>query len=238
MRIVMWSGPRNLSTAMMRSFGARADCDVVDEPFYAAWLAASGVDHPMREEVIATGETDPHRVAASCAAAPPPGRIRYEKHMTHHMAPGFDMSWMEGAAVAFLIRDPAEVVASYRAKRAVCGMEDIGVMRQAEIFAECRDRLGVTPPVVDAADVRRAPEATLRKLCEALGLPFDFAMLRWPPGRRDTDGVWGRHWYGAVEVSTEFTPPGPPAQINPEDATLVEDAWGVLSPLIRVALRP
>ncbi|MEM6439941.1 MAG: sulfotransferase [Pseudomonadota bacterium] len=207
MRVVMWSGPRNLSTAMMRSFGARSDCDVVDEPFYAAYLAASGVDHQMREAVLASQPQDPAKVARACAAPPPLGRIRYEKHMTHHMLPDFPLDWMDGARVAFLIRDPREVAASYAAKREVFGLEDLGVARQAELYEEATARLGAPPPVVDAADLRRAPEATLRALCAALGLPFEPAMLSWPPGPRPTDGVWAAHWYGSVLASTGFAPP-------------------------------
>lgn len=211
-RIVMWSGPRNLSTAMMRSFGQRPGCTVVDEPFYGAWLAASGADHPMRAAVIASMETDPTRVAAACAAEPPTGASRYEKHMTRHMIDGFPLDWMDGARVAFLIRDPAEVAASYAAKRESCTPEDIGTERQAELHDWCAARFGA-PPVIDAADVRRAPEAALRALCAALGIGFAPAMLGWPEGRRETDGVWAAHWYGAVERSTGFGPPteSPPA---------------------------
>lgn len=224
----MWSGPRNLSTALMRSFGARADMEVRDEPFYAAYLAAAGVDHPMREAVLAAGETDPAKVAAACAARPRMRPSRYEKHMTHHMAPGFPLGWMEGAAVAFLIRDPRAVAASYAAKRTRFEPEELGAARQAELFDHVADRLGRAPPVVDADALRRAPEPALRALCGGLGLAFDRAMLRWPPGRRATDGVWAAHWYGAVERSTGFAPPEPrPTTPDP-----------VLDPALERALAP
>lgn len=207
MRIVMWSGPRNLSTALMRSFGARADTEVVDEPFYAAFLAATGIDHPMRDAVIAAGETDWRRVAAACAAEPTAQPIRYEKHMTHHMIEDFGLDWTLGAMEAFLIRDPRAVAASYAAKREAFVLDDLGVVRQAELFDRAADRLGQAPPVVDASDIRRDPEGTLRALCAALGIGFERAMLSWAQGPRATDGVWGRHWYGAVERSTGFAPP-------------------------------
>jgi hypothetical protein len=193
----------------MRSFGARADCEVVDEPFYAAFLSASGLDHPMRDEILAFGETDPARVAAACARRADAG-LRYEKHMTQHMLPGFPLDWLDGARIAFLIRDPAEVAASYARKRERCVAEDIGLERQCSLYAHCAARYG-PPPVVDATDIRRAPEPMLRALCAALDAPFDPAMLRWEAGPRATDGVWARHWYAAVEASTGFTPPEPEA---------------------------
>lgn len=237
MRIVMWSGPRNLSTAMMRSFGARSDTAVVDEPFYGAYLAASGVDHPMRAATLATMETRPEAVAAACARAPAERPARYEKHMTHHMLPGFPLDWMDGARIAFLIRDPAAVAASYAAKRETCGPEDIGVARQWTLYQHCADRYG-PPPVVDAADIRRAPRAALTALCAALGLPFEDAMLSWPAGRRDTDGVWAAHWYGAVERSTGFAPPeAAPPRVPPGLERLVAESRGVYERLKAVALK-
>ena len=219
----MWSGPRNLSTAMMRSFGSRADATVVDEPFYGAYLAAAGGDHPMRDAVLASMETDPARVAAACAAPAAPGRLRYEKHMTHHMRPGFRLDWMDGARIAFLIRDPAAVAASYAAKRESCGPDDIGAARQAELWEWCAARYG-PPPVIDAADIRRAPEAALRALCAALRIGFDPAMLSWAAGRRETDGVWAAHWYAAVECSTGFAPPEPAASALPPALAAVAEA--------------
>ncbi|MEO0821820.1 MAG: HAD family hydrolase [Pseudomonadota bacterium] len=241
MRIVMWSGPRNLSTAMMRSFGARADTAVVDEPFYAAFLAATGIDHPMRDAVIAAGETDWDAVARACAAAPRGPSVRYEKHMTHHMVPGAPLDWMKGARIAFLIRDPARVAASYAAKREGFTLADIGVERQAELFAQCTAMLGARPPVVDATDIRRAPEAMLRALCAALGLDFDPAMLAWPAGARETDGLWGAHWYDAVNRSTGFAPPeaGPPpvSALSAEAAAIVAAAEPYYARMAEHAIR-
>jgi hypothetical protein len=223
-RIVMWSGPRNLSTAMMRSFGARADTSVVDEPFYAAYLAATGLDHPMRDEIVAAGETDWRRVAAACAAEPADPPIRYEKHMTHHMIDGFGLDWMRGAAIAFLIRDPALVAASYAAKRQEITPADLGSERQAEIFDHVSEMQGAPPPVIDANDVRAAPEAVLTKLCAALGIGFDAAMLCWPAGPRASDGIWASHWYGAVNASTGFAPPDPAPPPLPASLARIADA--------------
>jgi hypothetical protein len=222
---------------MMRSFGQRADAEVVDEPFYAAFLAMTGAPHPMREAVIAAGETDWRRVAARCAEPPPPGRIRYEKHMTHHMVPGIGLDWLEGAAIAFLIRDPRAVAASYAAKRESFVLDDLGIARQAALFDHCAALLGRAPPVIDADDVRRAPRRTLESLCAALGIPFDPAMLAWPTGPRATDGVWARHWYDAVNASTGFAPPEPPTPpLDPDVERTVAPASAVYRRLAAHAL--
>ena len=203
-RIAMWSGPRNISTAMMRSFENRADAQVVDEPFYAAYLAATGLDHPMRDEVLASQPQDWREVVAGLGALAAP--IVYEKHMAHHMLDGMGLDWTADRANTFLIRDPAEVLASYTVKRAEVTLGDIGVVRQAELFAREADRLGRAPPVVRGSDVLADPEGMLSALCAALGIAFDAAMLAWPPGRRDSDGVWAPAWYDAVERSTGFAP--------------------------------
>lgn len=207
-RIAMWSGPRNISTAMMRSFGARPDTVVVDEPFYAAYLAATGLDHPMRHEVLASQPTHWRAVVTQLLGNVPPGcALQYQKHMTHHMLPAFGRDWMASVRNAFLIRDPEAVLASYVLKRAEVTLDDIGIVQQRELFDRECDRLGTTPPVVEGEDVLRAPSEMLSRLCEALGIPFTESMLRWPPGLRPTDGVWAPAWYAAVERSTGFDPP-------------------------------
>jgi hypothetical protein len=213
-RIAMWSGPRNISTAMMRAFSARSDCHVVDEPFYAAFLAETGLIHPMNDEVLASQPNDWRDVVPALLGPTPNGEpVFYQKHMTHHMLPGFGLDWMGQCRNAFLIRDPARVLASYIAKREDVTLADIGFVQQSEIFAREADRLGHAPPVIEGVDVLKAPEATLAKLCAALGIPWTTQMLRWPAGRRATDGVWAPAWYDAVERSTEFSPP-------PEENTL------------------
>lgn len=203
-RIAMWSGPRNLSTAMMYSFGARTDCAVVDEPFYAAYLTRTGLDHPMREEVLAAQPADPAEVAASLTGGIPEGKpLFYQKHMTHHMLPGFPREWMRQCVNVFLIRHPARVVASYAKKREGPALEDLGFVQQAELF-DLVTAWGQRPIVVDSADIRAAPENKLRDLCAALDIPSDPAMLYWPAGGHKDDGVWAAHWYGAVHRSTGF----------------------------------
>jgi hypothetical protein len=205
LRIAMWSGPRNISTAMMRAFGNRADTAVVDEPFYAAYLAATGLDHPMRDAVLASQKQDWREVAAALLGPMPGGAaVYYAKHMTQHMLADFGTGWMASCRNVFLIRRPDEVIASYREKRAAVGLDDIGIVRQVELFEQEADRLGHAPPVLDAADVLAAPASALGALCGALGLAFDDAMTAWPAGRRTSDGVWAPAWYDRVERSTGF----------------------------------
>ncbi|MFB9181318.1 HAD family hydrolase [Dactylosporangium sucinum] len=220
MRVAMWSGPRNISTAMMRSFGARPGTVVVDEPLYAHYLSATGLDHPGRRDILASQPCDwPTAVASLLAPLPAGVTLQYQKHMTHHLLPQIELSWLESVTNAYLIRHPASVVASYAKVRGEPTLEDLGFPQQVSIF---RRHPG---PVVDAADVLRAPGSVLPELCAALGLPWDPAMLAWEPGRRDTDGVWAPHWYAAVEASTGFAPhdPAPPV-VPPRLAGLVAAA--------------
>lgn len=213
-RIAMWSGPRNISTAMMRAFENRADTIVWDEPFYAAELAATGRAHPMRDEVVAAGPVDAAAVVARLLGPlgdplKPAARVFYQKHMTHHMLPAFPRDWVAHVTSAFLIREPERVLASYARTWDEVSLEAIGVPQQLEIFERVADRLGAAPPVIEAADVLANPTDTLAALCHACGAAFSETMLAWPAGRRASDGVWAPAWYGAVERSTGFAPPDP-----------------------------
>jgi hypothetical protein len=206
-RIAMWSGPRNISTAMMRSWGNRADTFVIDEPFYAFYLRATGTAHPGADEVIASGETDWRRVIAQLNGPVPNGkRIFFQKQMTHHLLPEVNREWLGTVTNCFLIRDPREVIASYTKKREDPALADLGFMQQAEIFEFVRSRTNSTPPILDTKDVLENPERMLRLLCGAVGVEFSESMLSWPPGLRETDGVWARHWYGEVARTTSFQP--------------------------------
>jgi hypothetical protein len=204
-RIAMWSGPRNISTAMMRAWENRGDCMVSDEPLYAHYLLHTGLDHPGAEEVIATGQTDWRRVVNALTGPIPEAKdLWYQKHMTHHLLPQMDRDWVHTLDNVFLIRDPAGVVASYTRKRASVTPEDIGLPQQVELFDQIAQRLGSAPPVIDADDFLRDPEVQLRTLCGRLDLPFSMRMLRWPPGPRASDGIWAKHWYDAVWASSRF----------------------------------
>lgn len=225
MRIAMWSGPRNLSTAMMYSFAARADFAVMDEPFYAAYLAATGADHPMRAEITAEHEADPNRVDQLCRAKGTPHL--YMKHMPHHMIQGFPLCWAEDCVHVHLIRHPARVIASYAAKRERPTLDDIGFIQQWEMY----QRFGGV--VIDGTDIRADPEVMLRQLCKAIDLPFDPAMLQWSAGSRAEDGIWAKHWYGAVHQSTGFAgAEGDLPVLEPDLEPLLQEA---LPPYERIA---
>jgi hypothetical protein len=227
LRIAMWSGPRNISTALMRAFENRPDAVVVDEPLYAAYLAATGLEHPMRAEILAAQPTDWRAVVTALDAPPPSGApLVYEKHMTHHVLAGWALDWTDRRRNAFLIRDPARVLASYVKARGAASLDDIGVVRQAELFDRESDRLGAPAPVVESEDVLTDPRGVLTALCRALGLDFREEMLSWPAGARASDGVWAPVWYRTVAASTGFAAGGPerdPPDL-PDDLKRIADA--------------
>ena len=206
MRIAMWSGPRNLSTAMMYSFGARRDFAVVDEPFYAAYLSLTGLDHPMRDDILASQLTDPDEAIAGLLGPIPDGKPHfYQKHMSQHMIPGIARDWIGAVTNVFLIRHPARVAASFSAKYENPTLTDIGFVQQLELYEQLKE-MGEDPAVIDSGDIRRDPEGMLRNLCDEIALQWDPAMLSWPKGGHPDDGVWAAHWYGAVHASTRFAP--------------------------------
>jgi hypothetical protein len=221
----MWSGPRNISTAMMRAWENRDDCCVVDEPFYACYLDVTGIRHPMRDAVLASQPRDWREVMGDLSA-PLPGRCRlqYQKHMTHHMVVPLDAAWLTTVRHAFLIRDPFEMVASYAQKRGEVTVDDLGLENEVEIYERVQESTGQEPPVIEASDVLRQPEAALRRLCLALEVPFSEKMLSWPSGLRDSDGVWAPHWYNTVAQSTGFAAYTTSAVALPEHLRAVAEA--------------
>ena len=224
MRIAMWSGPRNISTAMMRAWGNLADTVVIDEPFYAFYLKQTGKEHPGADEVVAGGQTDWRIVVEQLTGPIPSGKkIFFQKQMTHHQLPEVDRRWLGAVTNCFLIRDPAEVIASYIKKNDDPTLEDLGFVQQCEIFDWVRDRTNAAAPVIDAKDVLQNPERILRLLCDAVGVEFDRAMLSWPPGLRDTDGVWAKHWYAEVARSTSFQPYQAKNDVVPERLRDIHD---------------
>ena len=221
----MWSGPRNISTALMRSFGARRDCFVSDEPFYGCFLRDTGADHPMAADVIAAMDCDWHSVAQTLAGDPPDGQpLWYQKHMTHHMTGPVQPDDLAGVHHAFLIREPARMIASYLGMRETVSADDLGYHTQRALFERIADQQGFASPVVDSADVLREPARVLEALCGALGIGWDPAMLAWQPGRRPTDGVWAPHWYNRVEATTGFAAADDsPVTLPPETADLLAE---------------
>ncbi len=239
MRVAMWSGPRNISTAMMRAWENRPDCAVSDEPLYAHYLQATGLDHPGCSEVIANGDTDWQRVVDALSTGPAPGNkaVWYQKHMSHHLLPGMDLSWISALRNVLLIRDPRQVVASYVKSRADVTPDDIGVPQQARLYDYLGDA-GKTPPVIDAGDFLRAPEAHLRALCDWLGIPFSDHMLHWPAGPRDSDGIWAPHWYARVWASTGFEPAqDKTSSLNPAYAAVADACMPTYERLHALRLR-
>ena len=206
LRIAMWSGPRNISTALMRAWENRDDCVVWDEPLYGYYLNATGIPHPGAAEIIADQGTDSEAIIAACIGDVPEGKsIFYQKHMTLHLLPQLDRGWLASLVNCFLIREPEAVIASYAAVRDAT-LDDIGFVQQVELFDQVREMTGEVPIVIDSREFLLDPESMLRAICARLEIEFDPLMLSWPAGRRETDGVWAKYWYASVWRSTGFAP--------------------------------
>tara|TARA_B100001094_G_scaffold131634_1_gene127425 strand:- start:3029 stop:3751 length:723 start_codon:yes stop_codon:yes gene_type:complete len=204
-RIAMWSGPRNISTAMMRSWESRSDTFVIDEPFYPYYLSKTDVDHPGRKEIIEEGEIDDSIVADGLISDTELDcSIHYQKHITHHLLPSIDRKWMENVVNCFLIRDPKDMIISYSKVHPNLSMHLLGLEEQYDIFEYVKKISGEVPPVIDAKDVLLNPREILGKFCERIGVVFSEEMLSWSKGQRDTDGIWAEYWYKNVINSTGF----------------------------------
>ena len=204
----MWSGPRNISTAMMRAWENRSDTFVTDEPFYAHYLAHSEARHPGHDEILASQSTDWQQVVQQCITIEQPGcDIHYQKHMTHHVLPHITLEWLANLKNIFLIRSPEAVVASYAKSRPDLTTADLGFTQQTRLFNAVKDLLGATPLVIDSVKLIEKPRDAMQLLCDHCGIPFDESMLNWPAGKRDSDGVWAPYWYKNVEASTGFDAP-------------------------------
>ena len=226
MRIAMWSGPRNLSTAMMYSFAARGDSAVWDEPYYAAYLKDTGLDHPMRGEILDAWPNDHKDVRRLCLDSIPGEKpIFYQKHMSHHMLPKYDLGWTKDVVNVFLIRHPARVIASYAAKRENPSAQDIGFVAQGALFDRIADLSGVAPVVIDATDIRADPKGSLQALCQKIGISWTDKMLSWPAGGIEEDGPWAAHWYDRIHKSTGFAEPeGPLPTVKAEQEDVLKEA--------------
>lgn len=238
MKLAVWSGPRNISTAMMYAFGNRADFAAVDEPFYAAYLRLTGLEHPMRNEIMAAQSQDVDEVIAGLTGPVPGGALHvYHKHMAQHMLPEIPRDWFSGMRHVFLIRHPARVVPSFAAKYDQTTLADVGFVQQAELYDQLVAE-GHAPVVVDSVDIRADPDGLLRALCDAVGLEWDPAMLSWPEGPKQYDGVWADVWYGAVHGSTGFAgPEGELPVLSGDLAAMAEAALPSYEKLAAVRLR-
>jgi len=203
-RIAVWSGPRNLSTALMRSFASRNDCTAIDEPFYAAYLKHSSVEHPMKDEIIALCNSDPLEVAYNCTNGFSLTKIQYQKHMTHHMLNEFDRSFVYDLSNVFLIRSPIKVIKSFGKKLKEFTLEELGFVQQFDLFNMLIDRTGLAPPVIDADELCANPVGGLSILCSKLNIDYCESMLSWKEGSHSYDGLWGKYWYESVKNSSGF----------------------------------
>ena len=234
-RLCLWSGPRNVSTALLYSFAQRPDTRVVDEPLYAHYLRRSGADHPGREEVLAAQDNDGERVVREVILGPCDRDILFLKQMAHHLS-GLDRSFLRRTVNVLLIRDPADVLRSLVRQIPQPRLADVGIAVQAELYDELRS-LGQDPAVLDARQLLLDPAGVLTRLCRHLGLPFDRRMLAWPAASRPEDGIWAPHWYQNVHRSTGFGPYRPkkgpvPDRLRP----LVEVCRPYYAKLMRQAL--
>ncbi|KGJ98013.1 hypothetical protein ND16A_0818 [Thalassotalea sp. ND16A] len=205
-RLAMWSGPRNISTAMMRSWENRDDTQVIDEPFYAYYLAASNAVHPMTDEILSSQPNNWQDVAQQLTTSACTREIYYQKQMSHHMLDEVDLTWCKALQHCFLIRDPRFIINSYVKKMPSVNSENIGIKRQFKLYQQLSELTGQDIPIIDSKDVLQNPEAILTKLCQRLNIAFDQNMLAWPKGKRASDGVWAKHWYENVEASSAFAP--------------------------------
>ena len=201
----MWSGPRNLSTALMRSFENRKDTEVYDEPFYAYYLSKTNLDHPMKKEIIEHYPVSQNRIIENITSVTKKNKIFYQKHMTHHIIKNTKINWISEGYNCFLIRHPAKVINSYIKKNTLKNIDDIGYKKKFEIFQKIRNKkLKFT--VINADSILKNPKKLLSKFCKELNIRFTKKMLSWPKGKRKSDGIWSKIWYKNVELSNTFTP--------------------------------
>ena len=207
MIIAMWSGPRSLSTAMMRAFENREDTEVLDEPFYAHYLEKTDIQHPGREIILESQSTNWDEIVKLCSSPIPRGRsVWYQKHMAQHNLYGYNINWISDLKNCVLIRDPKYVIASYGKQFSVNNERLLGYIQQIEIIKYIEKEHGKTPPIIDATDILKDPEKYLKRLCDEIEIEFSSRMLSWPKGRRDTDGVWAPYWLSLIHISEPTRP--------------------------------
>jgi hypothetical protein len=232
-RIAMWSGPRNISTAMMRAWDTRDDSIVCDEPLYAHYLKTSGKPHPLAEEIIEKHNSDWRSVVDWLTGVLPDGKtLFYQKQMSHHLTPDVEKDWLLKVSNCFLIRNPREMLTSYLKKIPDPIAEDTGYPQLVEIFNYVREKTGQVPTVVDSRDFLTDPAAMLKRLCGIFELEYSDSMLSWESGFRDTDGCWAEYWYTEVPTSTGFRSYRPKEEeVPPEFAALHDECQALYEKL-------
>ena len=235
-RIFMWSGPRNISTALMYSFAQREDTQVVDEPLYAHYLRVTGANHPGREEVLADQDNDGLAVLEHLLCDPPNKPVLFAKQMAHHLV-SIDATKLDAARNVLLIRDPREMLPSLVEVLGTVRVEDTGLTKQVELVQHL-EKKGLDPFCIDSRELLLAPKNILRKICDRLELPFDENMLSWSPGPRPEDGVWAPYWYSGVHRSSGFQPWKPSTRaMPPEVEPLLEQCRDLYDFLYQRAIR-
>ena len=236
----MWSGPRNISTAMMYAFDNRLDCHATDEPLYANFLMSTGTQHPGAKEIMEKHEADLDRLISQLTGPIPEGKsIWYQKHMCHHVMDDSDISWIDGLTNCFLIRDPREVLLSLSKITDSIDLRSTGLPQQIRIVEHVTKQSGFSPPILDSKEILENPRALLRELCDLVGINFDQKMLSWEPGPRACDGVWAEYWYGSVWASSGFSPPSPRGgELNSYLSGVLDEAMPLLQKLHGMRVRP
>ena len=221
LRICLWSGPRNVSTALMYSFAQRSDTRALDEPLYAHYLSVTGADHPGKDEVLASMEKDGERVVRDVILGPCDRPVLFMKHMAHHLV-NIDRSFLKRTINVLLVRDPRYVLPSLAQKLPNPQLRDTGLAIQCELLQQLQE-WGQEPPVLDSSDFFPDPAPILNILCARIGIPFEEAMLRWPAGPHPEDGVWAPYWYHTVHRSTGFEPSLEAKSFPPHLNSLLEE---------------
>lgn len=224
----------------MRSWENRSDTYVCDEPLYAHYLNETRLDHPGRDEVIASQSTQWETVIDWLTGPIPAGKtVFYQKHMTHHLLPNIGRDWLSRVSNVFLIRDPRDMITSLAKVLPEVRLTDTGMPQQWEIYQQVKNQSGVTPVVVDARDVQNHPKSILSQLCQRLEIEFDPAMLQWPPGPRSTDGIWAKYWYANVEKTTGFEPYQSKNEPVPDTlSTVLEECIAIYDQLAISRIKP
>ena len=225
-RVSVWSGPRNVSTALMYSFRSRADTVVVDEPLYGHYLSLTDAPHPGKAEVLATMDPDGERVVREVLLGHYDADVVMFKNMAHHL-PGLNPKFLDELHNVLLVRDPAEMLPSLAQELPEPTLRDTGLQEQVWLLEKVQAS-GKLPIVTEAKRLLQHPEKVLRELCRALELPFDPTMLSWPVGPKPEDGVWAKYWYKNVHASSTFTPYKPKAAPFPGH---LKPLLGVCTPL-------
>ena len=204
MIVACWSGPRNISTALMRSWSSRKDTFVTDEPFYAYYLKETKLKHPLYKEIIDKYSSNYDEVVNYLInRIPKDKKIWYQKHMAHHIFSFNNIEWINNCENCILLRHPKEVISSYSKKNKLNSVEELGYPQQYEIIKYLK-KINKSYVIIDSSELLKNPEKVLSNWCMKINIKFDKSMLRWEKGNYDSDGIWWKSWYDNVIKTTGF----------------------------------